>query len=131
MKSHSWRALVLLVVDDNVDAADSLAMLLEADGDVVARAYGGRAAVHLVEQMSPDVVISDIEMPGMSGLDEAIAIRGLPLTRQPWMVAVTGATRHGIEGAVFEAGYDFFMAKPTNFPKLIGVIDEIRHRPAR
>lgn len=131
MSSDVGRALILLVVDDNVDVADTLAIALEADGDVVAKAYGGRAAVLMVEQLSPDVVVSDLEMPDMSGLDEAIAIRKLALATQPWMVAVTGSAQLDIKRVALASGFDYFMAKPTNLCELTGVLNGIRRQGCR
>lgn len=131
MRTKEQRPLVVLVVDDNVDCADMLAEALAGDGDAVSRAYGGRAAVKLVEQLMPDVIVSDLEMPDMSGLDEALAIRASHALRQPWMVALTGSAQIEMRLAALEAGFDFFMTKPTDLSMLTSVIDDFRRRGDR
>lgn len=131
MNSTERRPLVVLVVDDNIDCADTLAQALEVEGDAVSRAYGGRAAVKLVGQLLPDVIVSDLEMPDISGLDEAVAIRACTSLRQPWMIALTGSAQVDIRHAALDAGFDCFMTKPTDLAMLSRVIDDFRRRGAR
>ena len=71
----SGRLRKVLVVDDNVDAADTLGALLGMDGFAVSTVYDGVAAVAQVRAAAPDIVIMDIGMPGMDGYDAARLIR--------------------------------------------------------
>lgn len=113
---------VVLVVDDNADAADSMVMLLEGSGFAASAAYGGHEALQLVQELAPDVVLSDIEMPGMDGLQEVVAIRSLPLKKQPWMIAISGAAKVGLAMDAFAAGFDHFMPKPAELSELFRVL---------
>ncbi|HEV3008044.1 MAG TPA: response regulator, partial [Burkholderiales bacterium] len=67
----------MLVVDDNVDAVDSLALMLQALGHEVDVAYDGPSGVELCRRMRPHIVLLDLAMPGMSGHDAAREIRRL------------------------------------------------------
>ena len=70
-------APLILVVDDNRDAADSLAHVLAQEGYRVDMAYGGREAIDATTQSLPDAVLLDIAMPGFSGYEVARALSGL------------------------------------------------------
>ena len=70
--------LRILVADDNADGADSLAMLLQAEGHVVLTAPDGRRAVEVAEVFSPDVILMDVAMPGLSGIEATREIRSRP-----------------------------------------------------
>jgi CheY-like chemotaxis protein len=101
----------VLVVDDNHDAADTLADLVEVFGHEVAVAYDGPSAVEKACAMAPDVVFCDIGLPGMDGYDVARALRARlpPRTR---LVAVTGYARPEDVLQAKEAGFDAHVAKP-------------------
>lgn len=116
-------AKVVVVVDDDVDAADSLAGALEMFGYTVFTAYGGREALALILRMKPHSVVSDIDMPGMSGLEEAAAVRACPNLCQPCMVAVTGAASEDMRARALRAGFDAFLAKPTSLPALLHLLE--------
>lgn len=112
------RQVVVVVVDDNHDAADVLSSLLESLGFAAHTAYEGWHAVAMITTLEPDVVISDLEMPEMSGIEEAKAVRSLPLRKQPRMVAVTGASAD-LEHQALAAGFDAFLTKPASVPQLL------------
>ena len=86
----SGAALNVLVIEDNEDVAETLTMLLEELGHRVSLARTGRNGVALVQQKEPDVVLCDIGLPGMDGLEVCRQIRALPIKTRPIMVAVTG-----------------------------------------
>ena len=83
----------VLVVDDNVDAADALASLLERDGHEVRRAHDGPAALAAAAAFRPDVVVLDIGLPGMDGYEVARRLRRQARPGKPLLVAVTGYGR--------------------------------------
>lgn len=118
-------AKVVIVVDDDVDAADSLAGALEMFGYTVFTAYGAKEAIALILQMRPQSVVSDIDMPGMSGLEEAAAVRSLRGLRQPCMVAVTGAASEDMQARALHAGFDACLSKPTSMPVLLDLLDRV------
>jgi CheY-like chemotaxis protein len=116
----------VLIVDDNRDAASSLAMLLELDGHRTIVAYDGPTALEAAEQHRPDVVLLDIGLPGMSGYEVAKRIR-----RQPWgyaltLIALTGWGQAEDRRRSHEAGFDAHLVKPVDPPALISLLDEPR-----
>ena len=116
----------VLIVDDNRDAASSLAMLLELDGHRTVVAHDGPTAVEAAEQHRPDVVLLDIGLPGLNGYEVAKRIR-----RQPWgaavtLIALTGWGQAEDRRRSQEAGFDAHLVKPVDPPALISLLDEPR-----
>jgi signal transduction histidine kinase len=108
----------VLVVDDNVDAAESLAELVRLLGHEVEIAYDGPTAVEKVREKRPEVVLCDIGLPGMNGYEVAQALRASH-DGKVRLVAVTGyATPEDVKKAT-EAGFDAHVAKPPD-PEKIG-----------
>jgi signal transduction histidine kinase len=101
----------VLVVDDNVDAAESLADLLRLDGHAVEVAFDGPSALTKLETTSPDVILCDIGMPGMSGYDLAKTIRARG-GRGMQLVALTGYAQAEDVQRAKDAGFDAHVAKP-------------------
>ena len=118
----------VLVVDDNEDAADSLAMLLSAYGDAVRIAYDGEQAVELDSAFLPDVVLLDIGLPKLSGYDVARHIRA---TRgpEPLVVAITGWGQQEDRERARAAGFDHHFTKPVDLDRLMELVDRERPRP--
>lgn len=114
----------VVVVDDDVDAADSLALVLESCGFNVCTAYGGREAVELIAAVEPDLVVSDIEMPVVSGLDEVAQVRARP-SKQPRMAAISGASSVDMKARALAAGFDAFLTKPTSVPDLLSALQSV------
>ena len=108
----------LLVVDDNKDAADSLAMLLRLQGHEVRVAYSGTAAVEMTKTYMPDVVFLDIGMPGMDGYEAARRIREQPGLGKTVLAALTGWGQQEDRRRTAEAGFDHHLVKPPE-PKLL------------
>lgn len=115
---------LVVVVDDDRDTADSLAMVLEARGYAVKTAYNGQDAVALTKQLVPAVVVSDLDMPGMSGIEAALTVRSMELPDQPCMVAVTGGDGPALQIAAFTAGFDRVLVKPANLSLLLDIIEK-------
>jgi PAS domain S-box-containing protein len=116
----------VVVADDNKDAADALAMLLELSGHEVRVAHGGRAALSLAQTFRPDVAILDIGMPDLSGYDVAAQLR-----REPWggaivLIALTGWGRDDDRQRAAAAGFDRHMTKPVNPEKLEAYLAQCR-----
>jgi DNA-binding response OmpR family regulator len=117
----------VLVVDDNADAADSLAMLLLAQGDSVRTAYDGEQAVELDGSFLPHVVLLDIGLPKMSGFDVARHIRATR-GRGVLIVAITGWGQDEDRQRSREAGFDHHFTKPVDIERLVELIDRERPR---
>lgn len=112
----------VLVVDDNLDAADSLAQLLRLDGHVVETAYAARAALDKFEAFRPELVLLDIGLPEMDGYEVAHRLRQRGDTGDVLLVALTGYGQREDRERALVAGFDDHLVKPVNFPDLQRVI---------
>jgi signal transduction histidine kinase/CheY-like chemotaxis protein len=123
----------VLVVDDNRDAADSLASLVAAFGATVRVAYDGRSALQVVRDFRPGVVFLDLGMPGVDGFEVARRIRELDELRDIALVAVTGWGQKEDRRRTGAAGFDRHLVKPVDPIKLPAVLEAVaRSRlPAR
>jgi len=118
-----------LVIDDNQDSADTLAMMLELLGHDTRRLYDPRDAVEMVAAFVPDVVFMDIGMPGLSGYDVARMLRASPDGTQPVLVAVTGWGQPDDRRRSFDAGFDHHLVKPPEMAAIQGICDELSLQP--
>ncbi len=114
--------LKVLVVDDNVDAAQSLGMLLETSGHHVLLAYDGASALRLVREFAPDVALLDIGLPVVDGFLVAKRIREDPALRNVLLVAVTGYGRDSDMQHAREAGFDHQLVKPVHYAQIEGIL---------
>jgi CheY-like chemotaxis protein len=108
----------LLVVDDNQDAGNSLAMLLRLQGHEVRVAYSGVAALEMTQDYRPDVVILDIGMPGMDGYEVARRLRQRPGLEKVVLAALTGWGQQQDRRRTAEAGFNHHLVKPPD-PKAL------------
>jgi CheY-like chemotaxis protein len=104
----------VLVVDDNADAAATLAMFLELGGFAVAVAHDGPAALAEAAAARPDVVLLDIGLPGMDGYEVARRLRASPGTADTVLVAVTGYDQEHHRRQSRAAGFDLHLVKPVD-----------------
>ena len=111
--TNTTRCWFVLVVDDNQDAADSLAQLLRLSGHQVEVAYTGMSALARVRSCRPEIVLCDLGLPELSGYDFAKAIRR-ELPRTIRLVAVSGYSQPDDIRRSLEAGFDAHVAKPAN-----------------
>ncbi|MCU0759603.1 MAG: ATP-binding protein [Steroidobacteraceae bacterium] len=116
------RARRLLVVDDNVDAADSLAQMLRLAGFDTRVAYDGRTAVEIAELMRPDVALLDLGLPLMNGHDVARRLRAETWGRDMRLIAVTGWGQEVDRARSRDAGIDEHLTKPVDPEELIEAI---------
>jgi signal transduction histidine kinase/ActR/RegA family two-component response regulator len=108
----------ILVVDDNVDAADTLALLLETLGATVAVAYGGREALEAVVRFRPDTLLLDVGMPEVNGYDVARMLRATPGHEDLLLIALTGWGQEQDRARSREAGFNHHMVKPPDLAQL-------------
>ncbi len=106
--------LRVLIADDNRDASDTLAALLQADGHTVYLAYDGNEAIALWQEERPDVCLLDIGMPGRTGHQVAREIRRTPGGEATLLVAVTGWSQLHDRELALEAGFDLHLTKPVS-----------------
>lgn len=103
----------ILVVDDNKDAADSFAKLMELNGHEVRKAHDGLEAIDVAASFRPDVVLLDIGLPKLNGYEAARRIRGEPWGKNMMLVAVTGWGQEEDRQRSQEAGFDHHLVKPV------------------
>jgi CheY-like chemotaxis protein len=120
--------LRIVVVDDNKDAADSLAMLLEFNGHHVLPANDGLAGLDLALDVVPDVVVLDIGLPHLSGYDVARRIRQDPRGSKVLLVAVSGWRQERDKAEATAAGFDHHLTKPVDFDRLQAILTTIHAR---
>jgi signal transduction histidine kinase len=104
----------ILVVDDNQDAADSLALLLQLTGNEVHTAHDGLEAVEAALRFRPDVVLLDLGMPKLNGYDACRRIRAQPGGKDMWLVALTGWGQEEDRRRSHEAGFNGHLVKPVD-----------------
>ncbi len=122
--------LAILLVEDNLDTADSFKMLLELNGHTVHAAASGTAALALVEDFSPAVAFIDIGLPGMDGFEVARCLRAHPSCRSTLLVALSGYGTEADQRRSADAGFDHHLIKPVDFTDVTRLLDE-RVAPAQ
>ncbi len=105
----------VLVVDDNEDAALTLALSLSLSGHQTTTAHSGRAGLELMASFRPELALVDIGMPGMSGYEVAEVIRADPTLAGITLVAVTGHGSQTDKERALAAGFDFHLTKPVEY----------------
>jgi PAS domain S-box-containing protein len=106
--------LRVLVADDNADSADSLALLLQAEGHALQVAHDGTQALRIAQAWRPDVAILDIGMPGMSGHEVARALRRTPGLERTLLLALTGWGTEADHARSADSGFDLHLTKPVD-----------------
>src|SRR3954466_203685 len=127
----SWR-LRVLIADDDRDATATLEALLNEEGHLTRSVYHGRDVVEQVVSFTPDMVLLDIGMPGMTGYDVARQLRDRFGGAKPVLIAVTGWSRPSDKRMASASGIDYHIAKPYDPRALLSLIAEAAGgRPAR
>jgi CheY-like chemotaxis protein len=108
----------ILVVDDNVDAAESLAVRLRLEGHEVRVAADGPAALAAAKVELPEMVVLDLGMPGMDGFEVARELRALPDSKDMLLIALTGWAQEDDRRRCYEEGFDGHLPKPVEWEGL-------------
>jgi CheY-like chemotaxis protein/anti-sigma regulatory factor (Ser/Thr protein kinase) len=111
---HARKCRRILVVDDNRDAAESLAVILRLSGHCVEVAYDGWQAIETARALQPELVFLDIGLPGMSGHDVAREMKALPEAAGALLVALTGWGAAADRALSRAAGFDEHLTKPAD-----------------
>jgi two-component system sensor histidine kinase/response regulator len=119
----------VLVVEDNEDNLFTLRQILARRSLEIVTAMNGRQAIERCRQQpAPDLVIMDVQMPGMTGLQATGAIRALPGGADIPIVALTAQAMKGDRERILAAGCDDYLAKPVQPNQLIAVVDRLLRR---
>jgi CheY-like chemotaxis protein len=121
----------VLVVDDNVDAAESLGSLLEIEGHEIRIAHDGDTALRVAAEFQPRVVFLDIGMPGKDGYQVAREMRAGEATRDAILVALTGWGAQEDRARSRSAGFDHHLTKPASLAAVEALLKEIAAREAQ
>lgn len=116
----------ILVVDDNVDAAETLTTFLDMIGMEARSVHDGNAAVQAALAFSPDLVLLDIGLPGMSGYDVARAMRAQPQLAGMTLVALTGWGAEDDRRRAKDAGFDHHLTKPVDLSVLEDMLRRVQ-----
>ncbi len=114
--------LRILIVDDHADNARMLKVLLRHEGHEAAMVFDGPAAIAAARLQKPDVVLLDLSLPGLSGIEVAEALRREPERSERVLVAITG---HGPERVPSPSPFDRYFAKPLDFRSLLAYLSEV------
>ena len=118
----------ILIVDDYPDAIDIWTIQLRAFGYQVSSAGDGVSAIAQAEQLLPDLIVLDLELPGISGFEAARRLRRNPATHDIPLIAATGYSHHRQLSMAREAGFDRVMVKPFDPESLVGEIESLLDR---
>jgi two-component system, sensor histidine kinase len=115
--------LRILIVDDHADNARMLKVLLQKEGHEARIVFDGPAAIAAATFQKPDVVLLDLSLPGMSGIEVAAELRRDPERSRCVLVAVTG---YGKDSLPSPSPFDGYFVKPLDFASLLAYLCEIR-----
>ena len=121
----------VLVVDDNVDAAESLKMLLELGGANVRQAHDGYEALAIAREFDAEVIVLDIGMPGLDGYAVCRQLRAMPHGQEMRILALTGWGQQDDRRKTREAGFDAHLVKPVDPDQLTRILSDVSaaHQP--
>lgn len=124
-KKKTVISLKIIIVDDNIDTADSLAILVEMMGHEVKTAYDGPEALALAAEYNPHIILMDIGLPTLSGYEVAIELRKQAMFKDTTLVAITGYGQESDRLLAADAGFNHHMIKPVNFDKVQEILDDV------
>jgi two-component system, chemotaxis family, CheB/CheR fusion protein len=115
----------VLVVDDNVDAAESLGMLLKMSGQEVSIAHNGHDGILQAREFRPELVLLDIGMPMMDGYEVCRRMRQEPCTQEAVVIALTGWGLEEDRQRALEEGFDHHLVKPVELQTLVKLLEDL------
>jgi PAS domain S-box-containing protein len=122
------RMLRILVVDDNIDTARGMAMLLELTGHDVVIAHSGAEALAAAQAHRPEFILLDIGLPGMDGYEVAKQLRHMPWCQDSVIVAASGYGQEEDHDRTKAAGFDYHLVKPIDFNAISLVLTKITNK---
>jgi len=115
----------ILVVDDNADSAETMALLLKMSGHEVIIAHDGESTLEAASKHRPEIILLDVGLPGMHGYEVAQRLRTLPENENLVIVALTGYGQEQDRQRALEAGFDYYFVKPVDFSKLESLVKDL------
>lgn len=120
-------SLRIVLIDDDDDARELLSMLLGSDGHAIVEAATGAEGLDAVREHAPDLVLVDLDLPDVSGLDVARELRAEG--SRVHLVALTGRAHHADRSAATAAGFDHHVTKPVDLGRLRAYLSERTREP--
>ena len=121
------RALRILIADDDRDSVLMLMMLFRHEGDAVRGIYNGRSVMEAVVDFDPDVLLLDIELPGLSGWEVARTLRQTRGEVRPMLIGISGEYKQTSDRVLSQIlGFDDYLVKPYEFSDLLALIAPLR-----
>jgi signal transduction histidine kinase/ActR/RegA family two-component response regulator len=120
----------VLIVDDNLDAAETLAMMLELLGQQTRQAHEGNGALKAAQEYNPDVIFMDIGLPGLSGHEVVTRMRRELGMTDAYIIALSGYGTEEDRRKSFHAGFDTHLVKPLDPSALPGILASAERRPS-
>jgi CheY-like chemotaxis protein len=117
-------ARTILVIEDNVDANEIMAMLLEMEGHRVTSSFDGVAGLRMALEGDFDVILCDLGLPGLTGFEVVAAIKAARLRGAPMVIATTGYSDSAQRDLARAAGFDHFLVKPLDLAVLFQILSE-------
>ena len=121
----------VLIADDDVDAAAALGLLFEFAGWETRVVHSGYEAVALAPEFRPDLVVLDINMPGIDGFQAADTMRKQPCANEAVYVAYSASNMDAVVERMKTSSFDEFLQKPTQFSRFEAIIASTARRPPR
>jgi len=121
---EAGKHLRILVVDDNVDSAQTTAWMLEMSGHKVVQAYDGRNAIARANETHPDAIILDIGLPDMTGYDVCRTLRAIPAFKNTLIIAQTGLGQQSDRDMTTKAGFNHHLVKPVSMQDFTRLLDQ-------
>ena len=118
---------LVLVVEDNEINMELVRDILQAKGYRTLEATSGEAALELVHEWAPDLILLDIQLPGMDGVATLAQLRDLAGTAQTTVVALTSQAMEGDRESFLAAGFDGYISKPIDVPEFIRAVARYCH----
>lgn len=115
----------LLVVEDNPQNLKLAQLLLQRAGHTVLTAVDGESGVRVAREQQPDLVLMDVQMPGIDGLAATRLLRRDPATRDLKVIALTALAMKGDAERILAAGCNAYLAKPFQYNELVALVDKV------
>ncbi len=115
----------ILIVDDYPDALDIWTLYLRSRGYRVSTAVDGASAIAQAERLLPDLIVLDLELPGVSGFDAALRLRRNPATHDIPLIAATGYSHERQLSMARNAGFDRVIVKPVDLDALVNEVEHL------
>jgi len=114
---------LIMVVEDNPTNMKLVLMVLQHGGHQVLEATGAEEAIAAIQLQKPDLILMDVQLPGMDGFEAMSLLKADPATAAIPIIALTAFAMHGDEEKILNAGFDAYLAKPIRYAELLALVN--------